>query len=82
MKDKLIKVKRKRVDWYRILLDEHCIAMDEDFWAMKSRHPFMSNNRIAYNVLKRYHSTTTLQYIRYCGGLQEYLEFKAGERII
>ena len=60
-----MKVKRRHCDWYSKLLEIGDLKMSEDFWLMKSKHPLMSNNRIAYNVLKRYYSTTTLTAMRY-----------------
>lgn len=60
MKDKLIKVKRKHVDWNKARLDLADPKIDADFFLFLQQHPGMSKNRCAYNVLKRYYSTTAM----------------------
>lgn len=57
MKDK---VKRKQVDWYQALFNLEDLKISEDYWLFKSSHPDMSKNRCAYNILKRYYSTTAM----------------------
>lgn len=68
MKKSQFKCKRRFVDWYQLLLDIGDFEQSQDFWALKQKHPSMSNNRVAYNVLKRYYSTTAIAYVRLNGG--------------
>lgn len=71
MKDKLHKVKRKRVDWYQVYLDLNDPDMSVQFYLLLQKHPKMSFNRVAYNVLKRYYSTTAMTRYRYTGSFYE-----------
>ena len=61
IKDKLVKRNSK---WYEILMDFTDIPSDPEKYAtwcrFRSKHPNMSLNRSAYNVLKTYYSTTAL----------------------
>lgn len=64
LKDKVIKLKRKHVEWYQVYLDICSLPMQEHFYRLLQKHPKMSKNRIAYNVLKSHYSTTALEDIR------------------
>lgn len=63
MKDKL--TKRKRVNWRDVMLDINRPDIEADFLLMLQKHPRMSVNRICWNVLRRYYSTTTLLLMRF-----------------
>lgn len=63
MKDKLRK--RKKVNWRDVMLDINRPDIEADFLLMLQNHPKMSVNRIAWNVLKRYYSTTTILLMRF-----------------
>lgn len=67
MVDKVEKVKRPRVNWFQLMHD--CYYPGFSYWyiRLKAKHPKMSDNRIAYNVLKRYYSTTSLDRVRWLG---------------
>lgn len=64
-KKKMIKVRRKHVHWYDVLFEIGDLKMCADFWLFKQSHQKWSNDRIAWNILKRYYSTTTLAQMRY-----------------
>ena len=61
------KVKRPHVLWYEVLRNKEDLLLERDFWLLKTKHPKMSNNRIAWNVLKKHYSTTALNRVRYLG---------------
>lgn len=67
MKEMKNKVKRRKVDWREFLRDQGNLEMEGQFWLMVQKHPRMSKNRIAYNVLRRYYSTTSLLRVRFLG---------------
>lgn len=54
------KVKRVRINWFKVLDNIEDKELWRRFYAFKYRHPTMSDNRIAYYVIKRSYSTTTL----------------------
>lgn len=67
MVDKLEKCKKRKrvkVNWYQVYLDICTMDMQVYFYRLLQAHPTMSKNRIAYNVLKSYYSTTALDEIR------------------
>ena len=54
---------RKRVNWFNLLQELDNPELLDHFFvlARKLRHgKYMSGNRCAYNVLKNYYSTTTI----------------------
>ena len=63
MKDKL-KCKRHHVHWKDKLLNLENEDIWLDFFMFRKAHPGMSEDRCAYNVLKRRYSTTALDYVR------------------
>lgn len=77
MKDKLVKVKRKRVDWVKALKDLHDDEIEGQYLAFLCEHKRWNNrlnvfrlpskNRAAYNVLKRHYSTTAMLRYRMTG---------------
>lgn len=67
MKDKLFKVKRRHVDWYEAMWSAYIPSVIEHFWLLKTKHPQWSNNRVAYNSLKTYYSTTAMLRFRFTG---------------
>lgn len=81
MKDKLFKVKRKRVDWVKALKDLHRPDIDAAYYAFLCEHRrfcwrvrkdvMPSKNRAAYCVLKRYYSTTAMLRYRLTGSFYE-----------
>lgn len=63
MKDKLIKVRRKRYNWVKILHSIDCKDFNDYFFKKLSilhSGKFVSANRIAYSTLKHFYSTTTI----------------------
>lgn len=58
-----IKVKRKHVDWKNKLFSLGDPKIQQEYYGFLSAHKDMSENRCAYNVLKRYFSPTTLRYV-------------------
>lgn len=58
-------VKRPRVNWYEVLCDLGDLEIEGQFWLFKTDHKNWSNNRIAYNVLKKNYSTTALRKYRF-----------------
>lgn len=64
MKDKLLKVKRKRVDWVHVLNDLDNEAMLSHFYMLVSslhHGRSISMNRCAYNTIRHFYSTTTIE---------------------
>lgn len=64
MKDKLTKVRKRKIQWREVIFHLHNFDISRDFDLFRARHPKMSVNRSAYNVLKTYCSTASMQYIR------------------
>ena len=64
-----VKVRRKHVQWRDLMLDLNNPEMEADYWKFKQDHKKMSANRVAYNILKRYYSTTTIAGMRYDYGV-------------
>lgn len=61
------KVKRKRVDWFSVLvflnnpdMNDYFHELTLRFYDRKRCAPHLSYNRIAYYTLKHYYSTTTV----------------------
>lgn len=73
MKDKLFKVKRKRVDWFSAMVDDNRPEVLERYYLLRTRNPFISRNRCAYNALKTYYSTTAMDRYRILGSFYELL---------
>lgn len=71
MKEMKNKVVRKHVDWYQAYLDIGDPELDKDFYMLLQKHPKMSMNRIAYNVLKKHYSTTSMVRYRWTGSFYE-----------
>ncbi len=69
MNDKIVKVKRKHVNWLEILRNAEDLILSQEYWRFRSSHIFMSVNRCAYYVLKKHYSTTSLAYARIYGEL-------------
>lgn len=63
MKDKLVKVKRKRVNWIKVLTDLNDEAMLSYYFKISSKlHKgrSVSFNRAAYSTIRHFYSTTTI----------------------
>lgn len=60
-------VKRPSVNWYEKLCSLEDLELSKEFWLFKSLHKNMSDNRCAYNVLKKHYSTTALNNVRWLG---------------
>lgn len=73
MKQKLRKVKRQHVDWYKLLFDLEDLKLSEQYWLFRSKHKRLSENRCAYYVLKKNYSTTLLE--KYRHGVVSSLDF-------
>ena len=67
MKDKYFKVKRKYANWYEAMKAHPSTFVEERFYLLMSRHPKWSKNRLAYNALKTYYSTTAMLRYRLTG---------------
>lgn len=61
------KVKRPHIQWYEVYSDIGNPDLTADFYRLLSKHPRMSLNRVAYNVLKKHYSTTALDRVRWLG---------------
>lgn len=61
------RVRRPRVEWRSLMLDLNNPQIEMDYWKFKQAHLKMSDNRCAYNVLKTYYSTTSLDRVRWLG---------------
>lgn len=55
------KVKVKRIKWREVIFNLHRKDISEAFDLFRSKHPDMSINRCAYNVLKTYYSTAIMR---------------------
>lgn len=55
--------KRMQVKWYEMILSEGDESLKVMFYDYFDSHPYMSKNRCAYNVLKKYYSTTFGSYM-------------------
>lgn len=63
LKDKLVKVKRRKVNWLKVLFDLQDQSMTDYCHVLfkKLRHgKSMSLNRCAYNTIRHFYSTTTI----------------------
>lgn len=58
MKDKLMKVKRVRINWYKLLYQVDDPELISCFWKYYNCHKIKSKNRCARFVLIHYYSTT------------------------
>ena len=67
VRNKVRKVKRPICNWYHMLRDLEDSVLNSRFLIFLSDHKGMSYNRIAYNVLKKYYSTTSLNRVRWLG---------------
>ena len=71
IKDKLVK---RGFQFYVPLLHNLCDErIEADYWRAVKDNPKMSRNRIAYNVLKRYYSTTAINHLILLGGWSDAL---------
>lgn len=61
MKDK---VKPRRISWREVIFQLHNFDISRDFDLFRAKHPNMSINRCAYNVLKTYCSTASMRFMR------------------
>lgn len=64
MKDKLTKVRKRKIQWREVIFHLHNFDISRDFDLFRARHPKMSVNRCAYNVLKTYCSATSMKFMR------------------
>lgn len=64
MKDKLIKVRKRHINWREVIFHLHNFDVSRDFDLFRAKHPKMSINRCAYNVLKTYCSTASMVWMR------------------
>ena len=68
MNNKLVKVKRDRINWVNVLhAQDSNVMLDYYFKLISKKHPFsrrggsISCNRAAYNTLRHFYSTTTVK---------------------
>lgn len=64
MRDKLQKVKKKRINWRELLFHLHNKYLSDRYTLALGKYPKMSHNRIAYYVLKKYFTTATLKFLK------------------
>lgn len=67
MKDKLVKGKKRRINWNTLRIAMENTELNVQFFAYCSDHKnknFKSINRKAYNFLKSYYSTATMRSIK------------------
>lgn len=57
--------KRIHVQWRDVMLEIGDLKMEKEYWQFKQAHKTMSDNRCAWNILKRYYSTTALAQLRF-----------------
>lgn len=67
VRNKVRRVRRPSCNWFQMMNDQEDARFSVWYWKLKSKHPKMSDNRIAFNVLKRYYSTTSLNRVRWLG---------------
>ena len=63
MVSELIKVKRKRVNWWRVVMESNDKELIEYFFKLQKRlyhGRSLGKQRCAYNALRSYYSTTTI----------------------
>lgn len=70
-KENCKKVKRPRVDWcakIRLIKDKEIRdGVWQYYYMLMAKHPDMSHNRLAYNSLRHYYSSRTLDAVRWLG---------------
>lgn len=63
MSNEVVKVKRKRVDWWKIVITSNDPDLIDHYFKLQSSlycgRP-LSKRRCAYNALRSYYSTTTI----------------------
>ena len=64
MKDKLVKGKKQRIKWNDLIFAFENPYMEAKFYEYFGKHKNISRNRVAYNFLKTYYSTTLMRRIR------------------
>ena len=67
MKDKLVS-KRLKVNWKYVIDRLEDFTLNRDFWVLRSKS-HVSDNRLAYVVLRRYYSKKILDYYRHSGDI-------------
>lgn len=60
-------MKRKLVNWKEALFNFEDVELELKYRLLQTKHPRMSENRIAYNVLKSHFSATAMLRYRYTG---------------
>ena len=61
------KVKRPHINWNDVRIDLEDQRVDAVFYRLMTKHPKMSKNRLSWNALKHYYSTTALSRFRWLG---------------
>ena len=64
MKDKLVKGKKRRIKWFDLISAFHDDKFTGRFYVYFTKHKKISRNRVAYNFLRTYYSTTLMRKIR------------------
>lgn len=64
IKDKVIKLKRKHVNWRDVLFDLVDPAIDAEYYTLLQKHPCMSMNRAAYIAIRKHSTTATMIELR------------------
>ena len=53
-----------KVVWYDVYCEIRSLEMDQHFYLLAQKHPGMSFNRVAYNTIKKFYSTTAINELR------------------
>ena len=64
MKDKLVKGRKRRIKWNDLVFAFENPLMEAKFYEYFTKHNKISRNRVAYNFLKTYYSTTLMRKIK------------------
>lgn len=64
VKDKVIKLKRKHVDWFDVLSDLGNHDIWNEYYLLLSRFTIRSRNRLAYLAIRKHSTTATMLELR------------------
>lgn len=64
VKDKVIKLKRKRVDWFDVMSDLNQEDIWSSYYLLMSRLTIRSRNRLAYLAVRKHSTTATMLELR------------------
>lgn len=64
VKDKVIKLKRKKVDWFQVLSDLGDLDIWASYYLLVGNSNIRSRNRIAYLAILKHSTTATMLQLR------------------